>query len=88
MKTFHFDGETVVVVINEVTGGIEDELGGAIVFFESNDFGFGVSTGEVEGILKRGTLETVDALLVVADYEDVGGVAPVGSEEIDDLVLG
>ena len=72
------------VLGNDGVGGIDDDLGGAVVLLQFEKVKVGVVTAEVEDVLYVGTAEGVDALGVVAHHADV--LQPRG-ELLDNEVL-
>ena len=59
------------VVLDDMVGGVQDGLGGAVVLFQLDDGGVGKVALEVQDDLDVRAPEGVDALVVVADDADV-----------------
>ncbi len=76
--TFH-------VVLNDVIGGVEDDLRGAVVLLELDDFGALVIVFEAKNVGDRGAAPAIDRLVVIADD---GEVIVLAGEVREQLVLG
>ncbi len=66
----------VLVAGHDRMGGIEDELGGAVVLLQLDDRGIGVVTFEVKDVAQVGAAPGVDALVVITHHRQV--VMPLG----------
>ncbi len=75
----------VLVALDHRVGGIEDELGGAVVLLELDHRGIGVVGLEVEDVAQVRAAPAVDGLIVVAHHREV---AVLLREQLDPQVLG
>ena len=64
--------EALAVVLDQRVGGGQDVAVRAVVLLEADDVGTGVVALEVAHVADLGAAEGVDALVVVADREDLG----------------
>jgi hypothetical protein len=76
--------KAAAVAFDHAVGGLEDVGGGAVVLFQLDRAGAGKIAQELLHVLDLGAAPAVDRLIVVADYEDLAGVA---GEHADPRVL-
>ena len=75
----------VRVVLNDLSGGLQDGLGGAVVLFELHDRGVGVVLLELQNVADVGSSPPVDRLIIISHHADVA--VPFG-QRADDEILG
>ena len=71
------------VVMNDGIGGVEDDGGGAVIFFEADDGGAGEVAFEVKDVAEFGAAPAVDGLIIVTDDAEVTVFAGELMQEIE-----